>query len=205
MNKVMSSDVEGTKRKNIIEIALDFTAMVRLFCKGSKKQIINKLEDFFDDLPRIQSKEDYEVRHHGFCKWFQEQIRIADRKLKSGRVLPGGVPSYGQAAKILDVAIKVYVYYCSLPTEVVASRIVPFLHGAIDTDIMKHINSLDDVPAKVKARTIKAVDENLYRQLQSLLAHCQAGCIPECNRNLHPVQFDDLLWRHFARDSSASS
>ncbi len=139
MNSTESPDVAGIKRKNIIEMALDFTAMIRIFAKDSKARIAEKLEEFFLSLAEIQDRDDYEARHRYFCEWFKENIRTAEKKLKNGSVHSGGASSYGQAAKILDVSSKVFVYYCAQPTPEIAERIVPLLHGAIDTAIMKHL------------------------------------------------------------------
>jgi hypothetical protein len=205
MNSILQPDIEGTKRKNIIEIALEFTAMIRLFVKGSKKLITEKLEEFFLGLAEIHIRDDYEVRHRSFCEWFMMKIRSAERKLKNGRVHPDGPSSYGQAAKILDVAIKVYVYYCSQPTQEIAERILPFLHGAIDTAIMKHLKKSMRAHERIHTTTIKDLDEESYQKLQSLLLRYQAECHPESLRKLHPVQFDDILWREFARGSSDSA
>ena len=43
MNSTEPPDVEGTKRKNIIEMALAFTAMIRIFAKESKKPVVTTL------------------------------------------------------------------------------------------------------------------------------------------------------------------
>ena len=38
LNSTEPPDIEGTKRKNIIEMALGFTAMIRIFAKDSKER-----------------------------------------------------------------------------------------------------------------------------------------------------------------------
>jgi hypothetical protein len=96
---------------------------------------------------------------------------------------------------MLDVAIKVYVYYCAQPTSEVAERIVPFLHGAIDTAILKDLKKSKLARGDIPATTIKDLDGEAYQALQSLLAKSQAESWPESLRNLHPVQYDDILWR----------
>src|SRR6266849_7017635 len=139
MNSTEPPDVEGTKRKNVIEMALGFTAMMRIFAKESKKRIAEKLEEFFLSLAEIHNRDDYEVHHRSFCVWFTQNIRSAEKTLKNASVHAERSSSYGQAAKILDVAVKVYAYYCAQPTPEVAKRIVPWLHGAIDTAILKYL------------------------------------------------------------------
>ncbi|HEY2932815.1 MAG TPA: hypothetical protein VGK99_13810 [Acidobacteriota bacterium] len=77
--------------------------------------------------------------------------------------------SYGQAAKVLDIALKVYVYYCAQPTADVAERIVPLLHGAVDTPIMQQLKRSKYATARIRAATIKGVDATAYESLQSVV------------------------------------
>ena len=93
-------------------MALEFTAMIRIFIEGSKGHIVTKLEEFFHGLDKIRNPDDYEARHRSFCEWFTQNVPAAEKKLKNARVQPREPSSYGQAAKVLDIAIKVYVYYC---------------------------------------------------------------------------------------------
>ena len=192
MNLTEPTDVEGAKRKNIIEIALSFTAMIRIFTEGSKKDLSAKLEELFLSLFETHNCDDYEVRHRSFCEWFTQTIRTAEKTLKNGKVQPGGQSSYGKAAKVLDIAIKVYVDYCAQPTPEVAERIVPLLHGAIDTPILGHLKK-SNATGKIRATTIKGLDQEAYLDLQSqLFAESRA-------RKLYPVQYDDILWRSLSR------
>ena len=196
MNSPEPADIGIAKRKNIIEMALSFAAMLRNFAEGSNDRIGAKLEEFFLGLGEIRDRDDYDLRHRSFCEWFRRNIRTAERTFKSTRVHPSGPSSYGQAAKVLDIVIKVYVYYCAQPTSEVAERILPFLHGAIDTPIMRHLKKCSHASARIPATTIKAVDEDTYQALQSrLLAESQAY-------GLHPVQYDDILWRRLNRNSA---
>jgi hypothetical protein len=102
-------------------------------------------------------------------------------------VQPSGPSSYGQAAKILDIAMKVYVYYCTQPTPGIGERIVLYLHGAIDTPIMKYLKKAKPDMCKIRATTIKALDKEAYQALQSVLL------TESHEQNLHPVQYDDIL------------
>jgi hypothetical protein len=187
MNSTEPPDVEGTKRKNIIEMALSFTAMIRTFAKKSKKRVVEKLEELFRSLAEVRSRDDYEACHRSFYLWFLQNIKT--------NAQPGGSTSYGQAAKLPDVAIKGYVYYCNQPTSEIAERIVPFLHGAIDTAILKHLKKSEHARGAITATTIKELDEGAYQALQALLAKNQAESWPENLFNFHPVQYDDILWR----------
>jgi hypothetical protein len=64
------TDIEGMKRKNIIEMALVYTAMIRIFSKGSKAKIEAKLEELFSHLAEVTNRDEYESFHRSFCEWF---------------------------------------------------------------------------------------------------------------------------------------
>jgi DNA primase len=189
-------DIERTKRKNIIEMALGFTAMIRIFSEGSKAKIAAQLEDLFSSLGEIVTRDEYETRHRSFCEWFGREIWTAEKTLKNEKLQPSQPSSYGQAAKVLDIAIKVYVYYCAQPTAEIAQRIVPFLNGAVDAPIMKCLKKSKDAAATIRATTIKQVDETEYQALQAIvLAESHA-------RKIHPVQYDDIMWRKLNREKN---
>jgi hypothetical protein len=65
--------------------------------------------------------------HRNFCRWFVKTIRLAKSE---------EAPSYGHAAKVLDLALKVYVYYCKMPGPARAESLTPWLNGAIDTHFL---------------------------------------------------------------------
>jgi len=187
-------DIEGAKSKNIIEMALGFTGMMRIFSENSKPRIHTELEKLFSGLHEIRAANEYRARHRAFCDWFTQQIQTAPKNLKNGKVQPSQRSSYGQAAKVLDIAIKVYVYYCGQPTAETAQRIVPFLNGAVDTPILKCLKISKFARTTIRATTIKAVDQSAYQALQSIiLAESHA-------RQIHPVQYDDVMWRQLNRD-----
>lgn len=132
-------DIEGIERKNIIDMALGFTAMTRIFSAKSKGKIETRLEMLFTNLTEINTRAEYKARHRSFCEWFAREIRTAEKRLKNSNLQPSEPSSYGQGAEVLDIAIKVYVYYCSRPTAEIAER-----------------------SAKIQTMTIKEVDESAY-------------------------------------------
>ncbi len=127
------------KTRNIIDMSVTFSAMTRVFSEGSKPTIMQRLEHLFAGLDRINETGAYERVHADFCNWFTQTIRSAERRLKNGRIKASGECSYGQAAKVLDISAKVYVYYCAQPSPETARRLAPMLHGAVDTQIMQHL------------------------------------------------------------------
>src|SRR4030042_1467258 len=106
-------------------MAIRFSVMGRVFKPGSLRLISRKLEK---TLGRF-GKEDFDELHSSFCRWFMKTIETTS----------GCRPSYGQAAKVLDVALKVIVYYCRLPQASIAAKLVPRLHSPVDTPLMLYL------------------------------------------------------------------
>jgi hypothetical protein len=67
------------------------------------------------------------------------------------------------------------------------------LHGAIDTPIMNHLKKSECITSKIRATTIKGLDEEAYQALQALVLAESLAC------KLYPVQYDDILWRRLNR------
>jgi len=121
---------EKAKKQNIIDMAVGFTVMIPLFQERSADVIKEKLADLFEGLDRISSGQDFIEMHRRFCQWFIKTIRLAKTEEPS---------SYGHAAKILDLALKVYVYYCKMPSPSRAETLTPRLNGVVDTPILRHL------------------------------------------------------------------
>lgn len=188
------SVAESIKRKNITDMALTFTAMMRVFSAGSKAKIGSKLEEVFSDLEKVQTKADYQKLHADFCQWFTREITTAKKKLRNGETKASRSTSYGHAAKVLDICAKVYVYYCHQPSPEIAEKLCPFLNGAIDTPIMNNLAAC--FPHQVGARTIEEVDDVIYKKLQELVAKdIERGLQGKIMR----VQYDDIMWAKLNR------
>ena len=188
------SVAESIKRVNIIDMALTFTAMMRVFSVGSKARITSKLEQVFSNLKEIHTKADYQRLHAEFCQWFTREITTAKKKLRNGKTKASRPTSYGQAAKVLDICSKVYVYYCNQPSPEIAEELCPFLNGAIDTPIMTNLAAC--FPYQVGAKTIEGVNEAIYKKLQELVAEDTAK---NFKGNILPVQYDDIMWAKLNR------
>lgn len=183
-----------SKRKNIIDMALTFTAMFRVFEEGSKPKIAEQLENSLSQLPVISNKEQFEKLHADFCNWFMCNIKTREK----GEVASGPA-SYGQAAKVFDVAAKVYVYYCHLPDTKTAKILWPLLYGAIDTPIMKHLKSkYPRTKTDLKAiKSLKSIEKREYHILQDSIP----DRIQEEKefKGQWPVQYEDVMWRRLSR------
>ncbi|MCL5745571.1 MAG: hypothetical protein M1541_16875 [Acidobacteria bacterium] len=175
------------KIKNIIELGLDFSAMTRVFAGGSYDSIVERLEGFVSKLRCVGHKEEYEHLHAEFCQWFTERVCTARKQFKNGTSRPSCACSYGQAAKVLDVAAKVYVYYCGLPSAEIANRLIPLLHAALDTKMMEHLG--------VSASLLE-IDRRAYADLQARAVRAIG------DSGIHPVQYDDVIWRRLNRSGT---
>jgi len=183
------------KRENIVDMALTFTAMVRVFEAGSKKLISEKLVREFSDITNISSRKEFDKFHKEFCSWFCNNIRTAE-KSKNGRVFKSSKnASYGHAAKILDIVLKVYVYYSHLPDIEHSKVLVGFLHGAIDTPILEHLKEKNPGQT-IKAMNISEIDEDQYHILQKYI---NSEIENQYMKKIYPVQYDDIVWNHLNR------
>jgi len=115
--------------------------------------------------------------------------------LRNGTEKPSRPATYGHAAKVFDIAVKVYVHYCNLPGPEAAAVLLPFLHGAIDNPIMSFLKSKYPL-ARIKASTIEALEMPEYKILQDLITkHIQE----EFQSKIFPAQYDDIMWHRLNR------
>jgi len=180
------------KQQNIIDMALGFTAMMPLFQERSADLIKEKLTELFEGLDRISSDQDFSKMHRDFCQWFVKTIRLAKTEEPS---------SYGHAAKVLDLVLKVYVYYCEMPSPAKAASLIPRLNGAIDTPILRHLfkklesNYRESFPPHY-LWTIKMIDKEDYDLLQKIIRQDIRDSFKD---KLSPVQYDDIMGRRLDR------
>jgi hypothetical protein len=179
---------EKAKKQNIIDMAVGFTAMMPLFQERSADLIKEKLADLFEGLDRISSDQDFSKMHRDFCQWFVKTIRLAKTEEPS---------SYGHAAKVLDLALKVYIYYCKMPSPAKAESLMPRLNGAIDTPILRHLfKKLEDIYRESFPPhylwTIRMIDKEDYDLLQKVIRQDIRDSFKD---KLSPVQYDDIMGR----------
>jgi hypothetical protein len=192
----MNPQDEASLRKNmmIIDMAISFSAMNRVFEKRSKEKIVEKLENSFAFLADVESKDDFEKIHSEFCEWFIKNVRTSKKDRENKNSNPA---SYGQAAKMFNVATKVYVYYCQLPSCESSTKLIPMLHAAVDTQMMKYLKDKcrED---NFKASTIEAVGLSEYITLQKLV---DKNIQDEFMNLIRPVHWDDIIWYRLNRPS----
>jgi len=183
---------EKAKKQNIIDMAVGYTAMMPLFQERSADLINEKLADLFEGLDRISSDQDFSNMHRDFCQWFVKTIRLVKTEEP---------PSYGHAAKVLDLALKVYVYYCKMPDPAKAEFLMPRLNGAIDTPILRYLfKKLEDIYRESFPPhylwTIKMIDKENYELLQKVIRQDISDSFDD---NISPVQYDDIMGRRLNR------
>ena len=174
------------KKRNIIDMAVGFAGMMPLFQERSADLIKGKLTGTIEGLERIDSDDEFNKMHRVFCQWFVKTIKLAKTEESS---------SYGHAAKVLDLALKVYVYYCKMPSPAKAELLTPRLNGVIDTPILRHLfTRLQDIYGKPSPPhylwTIKMINEEDYDLLQKALRQEIRDSFDD---RISPVQYDDIM------------
>jgi hypothetical protein len=177
---------EQAKKRNIIDMAVGFAGMMPLFQERSADLIKEKLTQTFEGLERIGSDEEFNRMHRDFCRWFVKVIKLAKTEEPS---------SYGHAAKVLDLALKIYVYYCKMLSPAKAELLTPRLNGVIDTPILRHLfTRLQDMYGKPSPPrylwTIKMINEEDYDLLQQAL---RQEIRDSFDARISPVQYDDIM------------
>ena len=187
-------DIEGVKKENIIDMALGFSAMTRVFEKKSTEKIVSKLALTLSQIAALKDNTEFQNLHDDFCRWFVNNIKTAERKKDRVVIKESTYASYGQGAKVLDVALLVYVYYCPLPDSIAADRTSRWLHAAIDTKMLKYLKGSD-----IQATTIEDIDSETYIKLQELVREDIKG---KFSNHIIPVQWDDIMWRQLNKKVS---
>lgn len=177
---------EQAKKRNIIDMAVGFAGMMPLFQERSGDLIKEKLRETFEGLERVGLDEEFKKMHRGFYQWFVKTIKLAKTEEPS---------SYGHAAKVLDLALKIYVYYCKMPSLAKAELLTPRLNGVIDTPILRHLfTRLEDIYGKPSPPhylwTIKMINEEDYDLLQKALRQEIRDSFDD---RISPVQYDDIM------------
>lgn len=157
------SKMTAAKTRNIIEMAFMFSTMGRVFEKGSQSKIFHKFEALIEE---VNADNVLSLREE-LINWFQDTIKTVHGKQSS----------YGQAAKVTDIMLKVCVSYCHLPSPEEAERIIPKLPGAIDNLVLEHFGHRPG---------LGDLTRELYLKVQDSLKEEAAG--------MSLCEYDDILW-----------
>ena len=192
----MKEKAEKVKIQNIIDMAISFTAMGRVFEKGSTEKIKAKLNNCIKDFFNLSTEEEYYEKHKVFCEWFMTNIKTAERKKDERIIKRSQYASWGQAAKVIDIVLKFCIYYCNLPSAEVSSKITHWLNGAIDSRILEDFKKRYSSPLISQASTIEDIDKATYEELQKMI---RTDIKESFNGEIFPVQYDDIKWRELNR------
>lgn len=181
------SELEKIKLHNIVDMGLTFSAMIRLFEKGSKKKFRRRILDEVKNVFEAESEKDYSVIHSNFCNWGVKNISLAKKATTA---------SYGQIAKTLDVVLKVTVYYSHLPNCEKSREISKWLNAAVDTKMMSMLRDFYPKDIKLWPKTVEQVDKTTYLKIQGIV---REFIRERHNNSIMPVQFDDFYWKKLNR------
>ena len=182
--RVDANKIEGIRFKNIIDVGLTASAMIRLFSKGTKESKLRyRITEAVEKILKVESELEFREIHSHFCQWGTGEVTLA-RKNKPA--------SFGQIAKTLNVVLKVAIYYCNLPEYEKSKELSKWLDAAVDTKMMAELRKRYPLDMKPWPHTIEDVDRQNYEEIQKLVKKF----IHEAHEDsISPVQFDDYHWR----------
>lgn len=183
--------LEVVKPQNIVDMALGFTAMMRLFDEGSKEtiqaEILRRLPRFYTS----RSEEEFKAAHHSFCVWGVETIKRTKGKGTSKSSKGFSLTSYGHMAKTLDVVLHVVIHYAHQPNCETANTLSKWLNPAMDTRMMAFLAGCYPDALKPWPKTIEQVKEEDYQVIQQMV---RQFIKEEHAGKILPVDFDDIYW-----------
>ncbi len=179
----MHIEADNAKLYGILAIAVSATGMTRVFEKGSTQRIRDKLALCIDGFLNARNEEKFRNNHNEFCEWFVREIKTTAKKLAS----------WGQAAKVIDIVLKVCVYYCNLPSVNDSLRIVPWLNAAVDTQRLKALKEKYPGLVMPDVNAVQDIDREVYQKLQDKMR--EEIKLPPFSGEIWPVQYDDIKWR----------
>lgn len=190
------NDAEEIRLHNIIDMGLTFSAMIRLFKKGSKEILRENILAEARNVFEAKSEEHFIDIHSNFCDWGIKNIFLAEKK-RNGRIIKKTAPaSYGQIAKTFDVALKVAVYYSHLPNCEKSQEISGWLNSAVDTKMMAMLKKEYPEDIQLWPTTVEQIDSTTYMAIQKIV-HKFIG--EKHKGGIIPVQFDDIYWKELNR------
>jgi hypothetical protein len=63
------NDADTAKLHNIVDMGLSFSAMIRLFDKGSKRILRDKIINEVQKVVSVESQKQFDEAHTNFCTW----------------------------------------------------------------------------------------------------------------------------------------
>ena len=175
-------DVQEVRLRCLIDLGLNFSAMLRLYKKGSKEKLHIKVLSEIPSLLQSENEEQFQMAHSSLCEWGVEHLPANEGS---------GYASYGQIAKTLDVVLKVVIDYGHMPDCSKAKQMSPWLNSAVDNKMMTMLKREYPDAIEPWPRNIRRVNKEKYVAIQSLVRRFN---IEKHNNRITPVQFDDIYW-----------
>lgn len=176
---------------NMVDMGLRFSGMIRLYEKGSKFLLIDKILGLLPKIFNAYLVSEFDMIHDEFCEWATESIYLAEKR-KNGFVIKKRKNiSYGQAGKTLDVVFKVLIYYCNWPNQRKSRQLRKWIHAAVDNKMMQYLKQRYPTHFKSWPSTVEEVDKDTYIKLQDLVKQYNIEFEKEIKL---PVEFDDKYW-----------
>ena len=182
-------DVQEVRLCCLIDLGLNFSAMLRLYRKGSKEKLYNKVLSEMPFLLQSEDEEQLQITHSSICEWGVRNLPANERL---------GHASYGQIAKTLDVILKVVIDYGHMPDCRKAKQMSPWLNSAVDNKMMNMLRKNYPDAIKLWPANIRQVNKEKYLTIQSLVRRFN---IERHSNRITPVQFDDIYWWYLNKRS----
>jgi len=201
MNNILKlNDARVARLHNIIDMGLGFSAMMRLYDTGSKYKFRTRILAEVERIFYAECEEELRDIHSDFCQWGENNITLAEKKRKDGRIIQeAGPASYGQIAKTFDVVLSVAIYYCHLPNCEKSQQISVWLNAAVDTKMMAFLKGYYPEAITPWPTTIKQVSNSTYIRIQETV---RKFIKDRHDNGITPVQFDDIYWEALNRIDS---
>jgi hypothetical protein len=186
------TNLEEIRLYNIVDMGLRYSGMVRLYEKGTKQKLIFKIVMMLPTFYNADSSEAFDEIHSDFCRWATNNIFLAEKRKNGIVIRKRSKIGYGQAAKTIDVTLKVLVYYCSWPNKTKSQQLRKWIHAAIDNKMMRHLKRTYPAAFKNWPKSVAEVGRQKYLKLQKLVKQF----ISEDNdKDIKlSVEFDDKYW-----------
>lgn len=194
------NDPQEARLHNVIDMGLNFSAMIRLFDKGAKKKLRARILAEIGGVFEAKSEKHFKDIHSSFCSWGTNNIKLAARR-KNGQIIKRARrASYGQIAKTFDVVLKVAVYYCHLPNCEKSEPISEWLNAAVDTKMMALLKKCYPEAMRSWPATIERVNSSAYMVIQEVV---RKFITERHGGSITSVQFDDIYWEALNRQEAS--
>lgn len=168
----------------------------RVLEKGGVDKFATLIVNNIDSLKKINSQEKFDEFHDFIAKKIIEDFKTAK----------GNDLSYGQAQKPLNVFLKVYIDWASLPTLERANRLRRYIHVPLDSILMEEIEK--QFPREYEQYVVATYDserDQLRKVLEKKGEEVNASTLRQFinprDFSLRNIHFREMYyaWQHCAR------